>query len=287
VPVAVWTGGTNFSEGGIFGHSNVAHVAEDEAVARAFLDYWSALKEDPDSQTIKDRVEELTLLPTGELPMGATVLFSPRHDEAALRWYADLAMQAEQGVFMTFAFGMHDLFKEVYRNNNSPFRAALLEAATRPMKAGPERDAEQDRIQELRNLKANLFAIGNLVRTNQLDGWVRERLSGLNSHVKYVHNKFMLLNPLSREPIVVTGSGNFSTASTIRNDENMLVIRGDTRVADIYFGEFMRLYSHHAFRESLTWQRPERWLRTDRWWSEYFGDTPRSIRRHFFTSLEV
>lgn len=286
LPVAVWTGGTNFSEGGIFGHSNVALVAADETVARAFLDYWTALSEDPDSGAIKDRVEALTPLPVGELPTGTTVIFSPRHDESALSWYADLAMRADKGVFMTFAFGMHDVFKEVYRNNASPFRSALFEAATRPMEDGPARDAERERIQELRNLKANLFAIGNLVRTDRFDGWLQESLSGLNSHVKYVHNKFMLLNPLTRDPIVVTGSANFSTASTIRNDENMLVIRGDTRVADIYFGEFMRLYSHHAFRESLSWKQPERWLRQDSWWREYFGDTHRSARRQFFAKLD-
>jgi len=28
----------------------------------------------------------------------------------------------------------------------------------------------------------------------------------------------------------------------------MLVIHGDTRVADIYFGEFMRLFDHHYAR---------------------------------------
>jgi hypothetical protein len=32
-PKSVWTGGTNFSEGGIYGHSNVAHVVEEEEVA--------------------------------------------------------------------------------------------------------------------------------------------------------------------------------------------------------------------------------------------------------------
>lgn len=31
----------------------------------------------------------------------------------------------------------------------------------------------------------------------------------------------------------------------------MLVIRGDTRVADIYFGEFMRSFAHYAFREAV------------------------------------
>jgi hypothetical protein len=28
----------------------------------------------------------------------------------------------------------------------------------------------------------------------------------------------------------------------------MLIIRGDTRVADIYFGEFMRLWQHYRYR---------------------------------------
>jgi phosphatidylserine/phosphatidylglycerophosphate/cardiolipin synthase-like enzyme len=61
----------------------------------------------------------------------------------------------------------------------------------------------------------------------------------------------MLVDPLSKEPTVITGSANFSEASTTTNDENMLVIRGNTRVADIYLGEYMRLYSHYAFREAV------------------------------------
>ena len=33
------------------------------------------------------------------------------------------------------------------------------------------------------------------------------------------------------------------------------MIRDDTRVADIYLGEFMRLFSHYAFRESVALAR--------------------------------
>ena len=60
--------------------------------------------------------------------------------------------------------------------------------------------------------------------------WVRETTTGalgLNAHVHYVHSKFMLVDPLGDDPIVVTGSANFSDASTRANDENMLgLIRG-------------------------------------------------------------
>ncbi len=58
----------------------------------------------------------------------------------------------------------------------------------------------------------------------------------------------MLIDPLSDDPLIITGSANFSNASTKNNDENMLVIRGDTRVADIYLTEFMRLFMHFYFR---------------------------------------
>ena len=56
------------------------------------------------------------------------------------------------------------------------------------------------------------------------------------------------MDPLSRDPIVVTGSANFSDDSTNDNDENMLIIRGEQRVADIYFTEFNRLFNHYYFR---------------------------------------
>jgi hypothetical protein len=42
-PIAVWTGSTNVSAGGIFGHSNVAHVVWDKDIAAKYLNYWELL----------------------------------------------------------------------------------------------------------------------------------------------------------------------------------------------------------------------------------------------------
>jgi phosphatidylserine/phosphatidylglycerophosphate/cardiolipin synthase-like enzyme len=284
-PEAVWTGGTNFSEGGIFGHSNVAHVVEDPAVAGKFRDYWLLLADDPTVSTLKPQVSALAPIPPDPPVAGTTTLFSPRPGLDLLRRYADIAKGARAGLFMTFAFGMNDLWKDVYRTGTAPLRFALMEAKTRPMEDGPEKEAEEQAIDQLRRLRENVFAIGAFIRTNQFDGWVKERLTGLNSNVRYVHNKFMLVDPLGPEPIVIAGSANFSEASTDQNDENMLIVKGNRRVADIYLGEFMRLYSHHAFRESLTFPNANanpKPLRTDDWWRDYFGGTPRSSRREFF-----
>lgn len=284
-PQSVWTGGTNFSEGGIFGHSNVAHVVADQQVAQKFLDYWHVLAQDPTSSVLKKSVETITPLPVGMPPTGTSVIFSPRKNLDALGWYADLARNATDSLFMTFAFGMSDIFKDVYATSQARLRFALMEQKTRSMRAGPEKTAEEGKIQQLRNRPENVFAIGDFIRTNEIDGWLKERLSGLNSHVRYIHNKFMLVDPLGDDPIVIAGSANFSESSTNRNDENMLVVRGNTRVADIYLGEFMRMYSHFAFRESLQWRNPDdppKHLRSDDWWQDYYGNTERSLRRQIF-----
>jgi len=289
-PISVWTGGTNFSEGGIFGHSNVAHVVEENAIAQKYLDYWTALAGNPKSAAMKTQVEQISSIPAIPVPAGTSVLFSPRKNLDALQFYADLALGATAGLFMTFAFGINQIFKNVYQTSTAPLRLALLEKTTRPMKDGPEKEAEERLIQELRNMPENVFAVGDFIRTNKFDGWVKEKLSGLNKNVNFVHNKFMLVDPLTEDPIVIAGSANFSDASTTDNDENMIIVRGNKRIADIYLGEFMRLFSHHSFRESLKWRgpgEPPKPLLVGDWWKDSFGNTPRSSRRKYFAQVAI
>ncbi len=183
---------------------------------------------------------------------------------------------------------MHDAIQGVYRNSTANLRYAVMEKKTRPMKAGPDRDAEEAKIDSLSRMKENRFAIGSKLTSSKFDRWLFETDSGLNKNVRYIHNKFMLIDPLSSSPIVIAGSANFSAASSTENDENMLIVRNNNRVADIYLGEFMRLYSHHAFREFLeqvdanTLSTNPSFLSRGEWWKSYFGDTARSRQREFF-----
>ena len=92
------------------------------------------------------------------------------------------------------------------------------------------------------------ISVGSRLGPDPLYQWAAERLTGFNLHVQYIHTKFMLIDPLTDLPLTITGSANFSEASVKNNDENTLVIAGDRRVADIYLGEFMRLFNHFYFR---------------------------------------
>lgn len=248
---AVWTGSTNLSENGIFGHSNNAHIVRDAEVAEQYEQYWQILLRDTTRKPTATRVEELGARPPHPWNKEIVTIFSPRLSLEVLDWYAELASRTQRGLFGTFAFGMNERFVEVYNREDDVLRFALME------KKGNGRQyrkqaAEIDRIRKHKNVT---ISVGHHIRLNAFDRWLAELDRVVHeAHVLYVHTKYMLIDPLGDDPLVIVGSANFSAASTEKNDENMLVIRGNTAVADIYLGEYMRLFSHYAFRESLSFK---------------------------------
>ncbi|HKE16885.1 MAG TPA: phospholipase D-like domain-containing protein [Kofleriaceae bacterium] len=252
VPVEVWTGSTNLSENGIFGHSNNAHLVRDEQIAGKYLAYWNVLDKDETRKPTAIKNETATPAPPAAPGEEIVPVFSPRLDLDALDWYAELAGGAQRALFATFAFGMNERFVKVYERPDEVLRFALMDKKGNGS-TFKEQAADIDRIRRLPN---TVVAVGNRVVLNEFDRWLAETDRIVDeAHVLYVHTKYMLIDPLGDSPTLIVGSANFSNASTTANDENMLVIRGNRDVADVYLGEFMRLFSHYAFRESLGLKR--------------------------------
>jgi phosphatidylserine/phosphatidylglycerophosphate/cardiolipin synthase-like enzyme len=260
-PIQVWTGSTNFTAGGIFGQSNVGHVVRDEKVAQKYYEYWQKLSTDPEKKSRKSDppdagIRDWTILHQPDLQgpppeNSITAVFSPRLTKAMLDWYADRLEAAENSVFFTAAFSVADeIFKKVKKkkkiSSGEPYlRYLLLEGITGLMRK---------KYPDMAKCPQNRIAWGDTLRRRQDEEEHKqfiETLTGLNDHVNYLHTKYMLIDPLSDDPVVITGSANFSEASTTKNDENMLIIRGNTRVADIFLGEFMRLFNHFHSRNQL------------------------------------
>ena len=64
----------------------------------------------------------------------------------------------------------------------------------------------------------------------------------------YIHHKFIVIDGETSNPVIYTGSANFSGNSCYHNDENMLEIKGSPELAKTYLAEFMRLYEHYRAR---------------------------------------
>ena len=260
-PVEVWTGSTNMSQGGISGQTNVGHWVRDESVAARFAAYWELLFTDPGgtgsdsaaetrkkNAAFRTAVEELSSVPADltKVPRGTTVVFSPRPDLTVLDSYARLLDDARDVGCITLAFGVNPVFKDLLQDNTaqSALVFMLLEK-----KDEPRPGAETAFVAV--NASNNVYKAWGSFIEDPVYNWARETnagLLGLNKHVSFVHSKFLLVDPLSADPIVITGSANFSDPSTRANDENMIVVRGDRRVADIYLTEFNRLFNHYYFR---------------------------------------
>ena len=288
LPIAVWTGSTNISAGGLFGHSNVGHAVWGEGLAAAYLDYWNRLTAADVAPALLKTANNMVEATPGasDLPPAGRIMtvFSPRdskEDVATLGWYANLLGRGGQRIACaTFAFGLDDVLKNALLQDDGVLRYAVFDKR-------PSKEFE-DGVSALQN---TVIAAGAKLAMGDLENFRAERLTGFNRNL-YIHDKFLVLDPLRNDPIVITGSANFSPASQYSNDENMLVIRGDKRVADIYFGEFLRVFDHlysryivKILKEKGT-QNPDAGYLKETWqeWApgHFKPDSRKDLRRRYF-----
>jgi hypothetical protein len=210
-PVAVWTGSTNISAGGIFGHSNVGHVVWDTSMAAKYLEYWERLAQNLTDTKLRPLNNAATPTPAAAPPKNSvTPLFSARDalpggaaDGSApltLQWYADRMAEAKQIVCFTVAFNIDAVFQQVLARENDVLRYVVKDD---PLSSGENLGVDRDVI----------FASGGYLGPGWWANFLAERGNPLNSN-DYIHTKFMLVDPLSADPLVVTGSANFSRPSS-------------------------------------------------------------------------
>jgi len=74
----------------------------------------------------------------------------------------------------------------------------------------------------------------------------------LETRYAAAHNKIVLIDATGSQPVVITGSYNFSFSAQARNAENLLILRGNPKLARVYLKNWQR---HHdealAFDEAV------------------------------------
>jgi len=305
----VWTGSTNISEGGFSGQTNVGHWVRDNDIAAQYLAYWELMKTDPGAQAglgrseamkankaLHQAVAKLHDVPTviDKINNGSVSVFSPRAGSDVLDLYVRLVDSGKSCCCITLAFGINDSFKQQLLDNTSLSHIVFM-----LLEKPDQKNARSKKPFVKIGVANNVYQAWGSFLDDPVYQWAREtntRQLQLNQHVAYIHSKFLLMDPLGEDPIVVTGSANFSTASTNDNDENMLIIRGDQRVADIYFTEFNRLFNHYYFRsvvESLKKQGQDLntdaslfLAETDEWLKKYKPNTLRTKRLNLYVGMD-
>jgi phosphatidylserine/phosphatidylglycerophosphate/cardiolipin synthase-like enzyme len=258
-PVEVWTGSTNFTPSGFLGQTNVGHRVADAETAKHYLAFWEVVKTDPEIKDARAKLATLTPNPAEAIAATSGVrLFSPRAKAEMLGWYGRRMLDAANSLWFTAAFGVSKELIGPIAKKRSQMRFVLME------KPAPEDQKKTLTADFNRVILSYGVPLGQIYRMKngkptarmpvkefELDKWFfkEEHFRPKNSgFVFFVHTKFLLIDPLSDDPLVCSGSANFSSGSLLQNDENMLLLRGNTRVADIYMTEFDRIFRHFYFR---------------------------------------
>ncbi|WP_168293075.1 phospholipase D-like domain-containing protein [Rhizobium leguminosarum] len=264
-PLAVWTGSTNITMSGFLGQSNLGHLFRDPMLAGCYKEYWDLLSENPTGAPVKNGTKTISPQPQEVVEPGSlTPIFCARDDLAMLFWYGNRILDARDLAMFTVAFTVSPLLIPALVKKRDCLRMLVMES--RPPaeliatfnKNG--RDpmlttsygavlGKKKIVVTLPNKKKKTETID--IKNFPLGEWFwREEHTRKEGNIFFIHTKYLVIDPLSDDPLICTGSANFSSNSLQENDENMVLIRGDTRVADVYLTEFLRLHEHFYFRDA-------------------------------------
>lgn len=285
-PAAVWTGSTNWTDGGIYGQLNVGHAIYESQVAEIYEAYFQLLHDDAGATEIKHAlggISPVSLLFPSEHKV--TPILSPQSNDTMLHLYASLCENAKC-LMISAPFALSPIILgTLTKKRDDVLRYLLLD------KIGSLGKGEEVHIIE--GDPNDSIAVATTL-ASPLHDFQGKLLAGKESfhHAGiHIHSKIILVDPFGSDPIVVTGSANFSNNSTEVNDSNTLILRGYTAVADIYATEFMRMFEHYHFRakESAAKDKskPLGLAEDDSWSNEYYvkGSTEEKDRRMFAGTL--
>lgn len=293
-PQAVLLGSTNWTDTALCAQSNNALIVESPPLAKAYLAYWNRLRSD-EKQGPELRASDAS--PGAQIEIDgadATVWFSPNTPKSRVRSKKgqkkkpeatppdlsevfQLMQAAKQSIlFLVFQPGMPSIVQEAANIGNANPRLFIRGAATDPKAVNSFDVLLQHRAgqkpDEFQMVAAS--AIGD-----QFAFWQKELLkSGPQAHA-IVHSKIVVIDPLTPNCAVITGSHNLGYQASYNNDENLLIVRGQQELARAYAVNIMDVYDHYRFRYILQQKHHNAFSGlepSDAWQKKYFDPNNRA-----------
>jgi len=269
-PQAVLCGSTNFTANGVYRQANVVHTLDDVTIATRYLQTFEEVWANPaDVAATRNWITEHNPMdPTQPLFAG----FSPRSGGGDLREFVEIIEAASKDVLFVTAFTLPDAILNALlgKPHDDILRYGLQNTASRITGFHADRSAE--------------FAATALLNTG-LEGWLKENMKGQKGNL-LVHTKAVVVDFTSDRPTIISGSHNLSTSASNGNDENYLIIRGNTDLADRYGLELLRFYEHYRFRyfaKKIELKQVSPLAVDDSWTNDYYveGDLRQLSRLRF------
>jgi phosphatidylserine/phosphatidylglycerophosphate/cardiolipin synthase-like enzyme len=229
----VLTGSTNRTVTGLCTQLNNVLIVEDAAIAARFLDQWGRLVAAKDDMPAALKTSNST--PT--VHNDVTVYYAATNGETEFKPVLDLIAGAKEGaLFLMFMPGQSPLLDALLGRvqQNDIYVRGVVSSVTpstngdiakvggEVVKSGAPTQAFHDDV---------LLPAG--ITAEDKPSWedtefnVKEMMA---AHlIAIVHSKAIVIDPFSANCAVITGSHNFSASASTKNDENLVIVRGQRR----------------------------------------------------------
>ncbi|HZQ44641.1 MAG TPA: phospholipase D-like domain-containing protein [Acidobacteriaceae bacterium] len=276
---AVLTGSCNWTDTGLCAQTNNSIVIEDPTVASRYMKYWNKLQADEAAheegkpfqdvplRTFNGTGKNLSLDKETEDASTLTSYFSPNTERPRskakgkkedppvdMEDLRNRVLSAKNAVlFLAFIPGtpsITDFAAEAQKANKdlfvrgcvtSPDAAGefeyVLKGTSPPKKQKGVKNPPAK--QDPRVISAD--ALGKTIPK----GWQKELLK---AGFAITHDKIVVIDPFSDDCVVVTGSHNLGYQASYNNDENLLMIKGNKRLAMAYATHVLDVYDHFSWR---------------------------------------
>jgi len=286
-PVALWTGSTNLTYGGICTQANNGIYIEDATIAGRFLSQWRELVKDVNSYppTLKKFDASPVSNRLGQRKI--TAWFAPNPmigirpakgrgnrygDHPDLKFARGFIRNAQDGIlFLVFNPGyVGTLLNDILGLIDNPRTNAKLYVhgvANQDPEGGKN---HQPLIFVHRNRRQRIPDDGDIVlpaavnpyasieakdkaAARAMNEWVKKvrkywREEPTGLGMVRVHSKVVLVDPFGKHPVIITGSHNLGPKASAMNDDNLVIIENDGEAAAQYAVNMITIYNQYRWR---------------------------------------
>jgi len=250
-PKLVWTGSTNWTKTGLCTQVNNGLLIRDTDVALEFFSQWERLRDAGNKFPTGLVAENTEPKEPHTAGYDTTIWFTccrQRADWAALD---QVIADAREGIlFLMFQPGSAGQLKTLLarrRQNPEFYIHGVISNAQ-----GEELEFETVGASGIHSGKLQIVepsgVPGGIARW-ALKEITRNQFRANIGHA-IVHSKVIVADPLTN-PVVVTGSHNFSISASEKNDENFVILRRHQALALAYSAHIMSVYHHYRWRAYL------------------------------------
>ena len=251
----VLTGSTNWTTTGLCTQMNNVLIIEDAVIASRYLDQWGKLVAAGDDMPA-------SLIATNSIPTNdnnISLYFAATNKEAKSQPVLELIAGAQEGaLFLMFMPGQSPLLEALLgrsQQNDIYVRGVIstmmptkngdiVVVGGQVVKSGAPAQAFHDNVQ----LPAGVSAKDH-------PSWEETEFNVQEIHAAHmmaiVHSKAIVIDPFSDQCAVITGSHNFSVSASEKNDENLVIVRGNRKLAQAYALHINGVYDHYSWRAFL------------------------------------